>query len=166
MGGGDVKDMVPKAIGGDVGMDAVINSNLFVNAAVWRLDLSQEFIYVGDEGIVEAGGRTLRYGFNLSMRYQLNNWVMMDVDVNVSKPRQKDLPEGSNYIPLAPTKTSAGGVALRLSNTFRASLRYRAVADRAANEENTVRAEGYCLLDGVVSYVRDRFAQVIFSIHQ
>jgi hypothetical protein len=157
IGGGNVKDMVPKAVGVDVGIDAVIHSNLFLNAAVWRLDLNQEFIYVGDEGIVEAGGRTLRNGLDLSMRYQLNNRVMLDVDVNVSKARQKDLPEGNNYIPLAPTKTSAGGVALRLSNTLRASLRYRAVADRAANEDNTIRAEGYCLLDAVVSYVGRRF---------
>ncbi|HZG01797.1 MAG TPA: TonB-dependent receptor, partial [Chitinophagales bacterium] len=38
-----------------------------------------------------------------------------------------------------------------------ASLRYRFIDSRPANETNSVTAKGYFLIDGVVNYVRPRF---------
>lgn len=144
--------VLPYAYGADIGADFKIGKNLLVNAAAWMLDLDQEFVYVGDEGVVEPSGRTRRRGIDLSLRYQALPWMYFDADINVTDPRSKDEPEGSHYIPLAPKFTSIGGISFRPGNRFSGSLRYRYMADRPANEENSVIAEGYWILDAVLKY--------------
>ena len=70
----------------------------------------QEFVYVGDEGVVEPSGKTRRAGFDLSLRYEILPWLFIDGDLNLTNPRAKEEPEGQDYIPLAPTVSSIGGL--------------------------------------------------------
>ncbi len=151
------QQILPKAYGVDVGAVFKPVPRLLVNVALWRLDLDQEFVYVGDEGIVEPSGRTRRYGADLSVRYQLRKWLFADADVNLTRPRALGEEKGSDYIPLAPTLTAIGGLSYRLGNGLNGSLRYRYLADRPANEDNSVVAQGYLLLDAVVNYTRPRY---------
>ncbi len=44
---------------------------MIVNSAVWYLYRAQEFVYVGDEAVVEPSGKTQRKGFDFGFRYQL-----------------------------------------------------------------------------------------------
>lgn len=151
------EQILPKAYGTDLGIFAKVFPNLLVNAALWQLKLDQEFVYVGDEAVVEQGGRTQRYGVDLSLRYQPTDWLYFDVDGNYSHGRSIDDPEGSNFIPLAPTFTSIGGVTASSKKGFSGALRYRFVDDRPANENNTVTARGYFLMDATMSYKRPAF---------
>ena len=146
------REILPKATGADLGVTFKPASRLFVNAALWFLDLEQELVYVGDEGIVEPSGKTRRYGLDVSARYQFTNNLFADADVNLAKPRARNTEAGAYYIPLAPTSTSTGGFTYQTLNRFRGSLRYRYVADRAANEDYSLTADGYFLLDAVAAY--------------
>jgi outer membrane receptor protein involved in Fe transport len=128
-----------------------------VNAALWALHLQDELVYVGDEAIVESAGRTRRYGADLSVRYQLTRSLFADVDLNYNHGRLVGAAEGENFIPLAPRFTSVGGLTLKTPQGFGASLRYRNIDSRPANEDNSIRARGYFLLDGVLSYTQPRF---------
>src|SRR5690606_15055481 len=56
------RDILPAAYGADLGVYWKPGRGLLAHAAVWGLRLDQEFVYVGDEGIVEPGGRTRRHG--------------------------------------------------------------------------------------------------------
>lgn len=150
-------DILPYAFGLDIGGNIKLGENLMMNTALWVLDLQQEFVYVGDEGIVEPGGKTRRKGIDLSFRYQPLPWFYLDTDVNVTDPTARDAAKGEDYIPLAPTFTSIGGVSCKLKSGFNASIRYRYLGDRAANEDNSVVAEGYFLLDAVLKYTRKKF---------
>lgn len=60
--------------------------------------------------------------------------------------------EENKYVPLAPTLTSTGGVTYK-SKRFSASVRYRYMGDRPANESNTVTAYGYNVIDFGMSYL-------------
>jgi len=42
-------------------------------------------------------------------------------------------------------------------NGLHASLRYRHISDRPANEDNSVQAKGYFLVDGAITYTRPAF---------
>ena len=128
-----------------------------LNVALWRLDLEQEFVYVGDEGIVEPSGRTKREGIDFSLRYEISPWLFADTDLNFTRPRSKDEPEGNNYIPLAPTFTTIGGLTFIFKNGLNGSLRYRYLSDRAANEDKSVIADGYALADATLNYSRTKF---------
>ena len=165
----DGTDILPRAYGVDLGMNSKITDKLLVHAALWRLDLDQEFVYVGDEGVVEPSGKTQREGLDLSLRYQILDWLFVDGDLNLTKPRAKDEPEGENYIPLAPTLSSIGGLSFRMKNGFNGSLRYRYLGDRAANEDKSVVAHGYVLADALVNYTQSKFeiglsAENIFNV--
>ncbi|MCE7993762.1 MAG: TonB-dependent receptor [Roseivirga sp.] len=146
------RQILPKGFGVDIGTYWKPSENLFVNLALWQLDLEQEFIYVGDEGIVEAGGRTHRAGIDLNLRYQLNSRLYADMDLNLTKARLTQASEGANYIPLAPNFTSIGGLNFEGKKGLTGSLRYRFLGDRAANEDNTLTASGYFLIDARLNY--------------
>jgi len=148
------KETLPRAYGIDVGADIKVTPVLIVHTALWRLDLDQEFVYVGDEAVVEPSGKTTREGVDVSVRYQLTSWLFADADLNVTRPRAKGVSEGEDHIPLAPTITSIGGLSVRRQQGLNGSLRYRYLGDRAANETNTVVATGYFIADAIVNYSR------------
>ncbi|WP_094123013.1 TonB-dependent receptor [Hymenobacter lapidarius] len=148
---------LPRAIGYEAGSTFKPLPGVVVNAALWALHLEDELVYVGDEAVVESAGRTRRYGADLSVRYQLTRALFADVDLNYNHGRLVGVAEGQNFIPLAPRFTSVGGLTLKNPQGFSASLRYRHLDSRAANEDNSIRARGYFLFDGVVSYTQSRF---------
>lgn len=152
------KEILPKAYGIDIGADIKLFPNLFVHTALWQLDLDQEFVYVGDEGVIEPSGKTIRQGIDLSVRYQFNSWIFADVDMNFTKPRSKEEVEGENYIPLAPLATSVGGLSFQRKNGFNGSLRYRYMGDRPAIEDNSVVAKGYFIADAILNYTEPGYS--------
>ncbi|TDE10465.1 TonB-dependent receptor [Dyadobacter psychrotolerans] len=151
------KDILPAAYGSDLGVNWKPIPKLYINAAAWYLWLKQEFVYVGDEGVVEPSGRTVRKGIDLTIRYQLANNLFFDTDLNVTKPRSIDEENGNDYIPLAPVFSSTGGFTYRKSNGWNGSLRYRYLGDRPANEDNSIVAKGYFIADALVNYTKSRY---------
>ena len=143
--------ILPAAYGADLGGIFRPTRRLFLNAALWYLYLEQEFVYVGDAGIVEPSGETRRTGIDLGLRYQINDWLFADADVNYALARSIGEPEGANYIPLAPDLTSTGGLNV-LDDRISGGVRYRFVKDRPANEDNSIVADGYFLIDANVNY--------------
>ena len=138
---------IPAAYGTDLGLIWKPLPKLILNTAIWYLFLEQEFVYVGDAGIVEPSGKTQRVGFDLSLRFQATTWLFLDADLNYANARAIDEPEGNNYIPLAPPLTSTAGLSMRLPNGFYGGIRMRYIADRPANEDNSIIAKGYFVTD-------------------
>lgn len=150
-------EVLPAAWGADVGTVLKPAKNLFINTALWCLWLEQEFIYVGDEGVVEPSGRSRRVGIDVSARYQPMRWLYMDVDLALSKPRSIDSPKGEDYLPLAPLFTSVGGITLKTKPGINGSLRYRYMADRPANEDYSTTAKGYFVTDALINYTSRKY---------
>ena len=149
--------ILPAAYGSDLGTVLKPAKNLLLNAAVWYLWLDQEFVYVGDEGVVEPSGKSRRYGADLSLRYQPMPWLYADLDVNYSHARSVGKPKGSDYLPLAPHFTSIGGITVKTKPGINASLRYRYMDDRPANEDNSTVAKGYFVTDAFASYLKKKY---------
>lgn len=149
---GGVPAQLPRVLGADMGMVYKPGRQVLLKAAFWWLDAEQEFVYVGDEGVVEPSGSARRVGFDLSARARLLPWLFADMDLNLARPRYRTARKGADYVPLAPTVTSAGGLTLKPTRGLSGSLRYRYLADRAADEKNSQRALGYLLADAVLSY--------------
>lgn len=150
-------EILPAAWGADIGTVMKPFQNLLINAAVWYLKLDQEFVYVGDEGIVEPSGRSLRYGIDFSARYEPARWLIIDADLNYARPRSIDEPKGNDHIPLAPIFTATGGISFKNKNGLQLSIRNRYMADRPANEDNSTIAEGYLVHDLFINFPRNRF---------
>ncbi|WP_163409393.1 TonB-dependent receptor [Flavobacterium ajazii] len=155
------KEILPTAIGTDLGTIWKPFPRLLINSALWYLYLQQEFVYVGDAGVVEPSGKTKRAGFDLGIRYQLNDYFFFNLDANYTYARSIDDPKGQNYIPLAPDFTSTGGLSFQNWKGFSGGLRYRYMKDRPANEDNSIVAKGYFITDFNVNYT---FKKVILGI--
>lgn len=158
------QQILPPAYGTDLGVNWKPFSKLFVNAAAWYLWLDQEFVYVGDEGVIEPSGKSRRQGIDVTMRYQITKQLFADFDMNFTKPRSLEAEKGENHIPLAPTFTSIGGFTYYAKNGLNGSLRYRYMGDRPANEDNSIIAKGYFLTDMQVNYTKSRY-NIGFSVN-
>jgi hypothetical protein len=148
---GAADEVLPRAAGVDIGAQWKPFPKLFLQTSLWTLALEQELVYVGDEGIVEPSGKTDRKGIELSLRYQLSSSFYADADLNYTIARNRFSGDNARYIPLAPSLTTVGGILFKNKN-LNASLRYRYLADRPANEDYSLTAEGYLLLDATTSY--------------
>ncbi|TDE44449.1 TonB-dependent receptor [Flavobacterium rhamnosiphilum] len=155
------KQILPTAIGTDIGTIWKPFPKLIVNAALWYLFLEQEFVYVGDAGIIEPSGKSKRMGAELGLRYQLNDWLYFDADANYTYARSSDEPKGQDYIPLAPDFTTTGGLSFQKVNGFSGGIRYRYLKNRPANEDNSIVAKGYFISDLNVNY---QYKNVNFGI--
>ncbi|NAS13240.1 TonB-dependent receptor [Poritiphilus flavus] len=146
------EDILPGAFGADLGAIVKPTDRLVINAALWALYLQQEFVYVGDAGIVEPSGKTRRVGADFGLRYQLTDWLYFNGDINYTYARSTEEADGEDFIPLAPDLTSAGGFAVRDLGNFSGGINYRYIKDRPANEDNSIVAEGYFVTDLNLNY--------------
>ncbi len=153
----DGKEILPPAYGADLGIILKPNKNLLLNIAAWYLHLNQEFVYVGDDGIIEPSGKTRRQGIDIIGRYQFNQYIYANVNVNMTRSRAIGESKGEDYIPLAPSFTSTGGVFYKKKIGLNGGLSYRLIKNRPANEDNSIVAKGYCMLDGALNFTRPKY---------
>lgn len=153
----DGKEILPAAVGSDIGIVLKPGNHLYINIAAWYLHLEQEFVYVGDAGIVEPSGATRRQGLDLLLRYQFNKKLFANVNLNYTHARAAGEAKGENYIPLAPDLTSTGALFYKASNGFNGGLSYRYIKNRPANEDNSIIAKGYFLLDVALNYTKAKY---------
>ena len=146
------QEILPAAYGVDLGTIWKPIPRLWTSATLWYLFLEQEFVYVGDAGVVEPSGKTERKGIDIGLRYQFTDHLFFDADFNYTDAQATEESEGENYIPLAPEITTAGGLTYKHPGGFSTGLRMRYLKDRPANETNSIVAEGYFITDANVSY--------------
>ncbi len=151
------KEILPAAYGADFGVILKPTKNLFINVAAWYLFLDQEFVYVGDDGNIEPSGKTQRQGVDVIARYQFTKNLFANANINFTKPRAIGQQKGEDYIPLAPTTTSTGGLFYKAKEGFNGGLTYRYIKSRPANEDNTITAKGYFLLDAAVNFTKPKY---------
>ncbi len=149
-------ETIPAAYGADFGLNWKPVPRLYINAAVWYLFLSQEFVYT-DDGDIAPGGKTKRKGIDLSARYQLAKWLFADLNLNFAKPRFADSSKNTGYLALAPTFTSTGGLDFKLTNGINGGLSYRYMHNRPGNNTNTLTADGYFVTDIKINYSKKRY---------
>jgi outer membrane receptor protein involved in Fe transport len=71
--------------------------------------------------------------------------------MTLSRGRFRDLPDGQNFIPLAPNRTLVASAVAHFG-LFSAALRLRSLDDRPAVEDNATVAKGYSIFDLSTSY--------------
>lgn len=143
---------MPRAYGAETGFRTELFKRLNLGLAIWYMYLDKEFIYVGDGGYSELNNPTQRLGLDFEGRLKITRWLWTDADVTLSQGRINGLPKGSNYIPLAPNFTLTGGITMANYRGFDVSLRTIHIGSRPANEDNTVTALGYTLVNLGTAY--------------
>ena len=150
------REILPASYGADLGFLWKPLPFLMLNVAGWFLHMDQEFVYVGDEAVVEPSGRTRRLGADIGARFQLNDRLYLQADYTYSHARSIDDPSGENFVPLAPVHTFVAGINYDWQG-FSAGLKGRFLGDRPANEDYSITAKGYFVADLNASYTYKRF---------
>lgn len=153
----DGQDILPAAYGLDLGTNYKPVQNVYINIAAWYLFLEQEFVYVGDEAVVEPSGKTQRIGADFTVRWNISSWLFADFDITYAQGRSIEDEEGQNFIPLAPDLTSTGGLNFKTDIGLNGSLRYRYIKDRPANEDNSIVALGYMVVDARINFTQKSY---------
>jgi len=162
---GNGATLLTKALGYEAGARTrQLDGRLDLAAAVWLLDSDGELVFAGDAGTQETGGGSFvnagpsqRWGVDFESRYQLTRWLAADYDLAFADPRLAN----GGAVPLAPTLLMNGGLTAELLPGLEVSLRSRYLGDRPANEDRTLIARGYFLLDLIARY---RWRNVELSI--
>jgi hypothetical protein len=155
------KEILPSVYGSDIGAVWKPIPKIIINSALWYLFSEQEFVYVGDGAVVEPSGKSRRLGVDFSMIYHPKNWLSFNADINYAHVRSVDNPDGKNYIPLAPDFTISSGISVNHPKGFFSSARLLHINDRPANEDNSIVAEGYSVVDFNVGY---KWKKMVFGI--
>jgi outer membrane receptor protein involved in Fe transport len=167
--------ILPAAYGVDFGINWKPASRIFINTALWYLYLQQEFTFGQDlidqpGGPVQPSGKTTRAGVDFSVRYQLNDWLFANMNIDLARPRFIDSAAGHDYLPLAPTLTSTAGLDFRTKTGWNGGLSYRYLHNRAANSTYTLTALGYFVTDLTVNYTQPKYelglaVENLFNVH-
>jgi outer membrane receptor protein involved in Fe transport len=150
-----------RAIGYEIGSrTSQLDGRLDAAAALWLVDLDSEIVFCGDCGFVETEGEgtgssfaespsTRRWGVDFETRYRLTRWLYADYDLSFADPRYE---ETGLAVPIAPTLFMNGGLTAEFESGFSAAFRVRYLDDRPGNEDRTIPARGYLILDLLGKY--------------
>lgn len=153
---------LPKATAGEIGIKTKVLNKLHLSFSGWYLYLNKEYVYSGDGGTTELSNPTERKGIDLEGRLPIYSWLWADVDLSYAKGAIKNLPEGQNHIPLAPTFFATGGISVIRDQGLSAAIRFQHLNNRPANEDNSVVALGHTLINACLSY---KYHQTTFAIN-
>jgi outer membrane receptor protein involved in Fe transport len=161
----ELSTLLPGAYGADFGFNGSCQK-IDWQVAFWGLLMDQEFVYVGDAGIVEARGASSRKGIELSIRQEIFKTLNWSFSANTTKPRFIDAPLGENYIPLAPILTSVFNINWESQNGIFSQLEVRHISDRPATEDFSIVAEGYTIINSSlgINHSRLSYGLQIFNL--
>ena len=147
---------LPLALSSEIGTLFSVKK-MVVSVALWEMEMANELVYVGDDGTTENRGTTRRFGVDFSLRAPITKWLFADADVNWARSRFtvalfQSEKTSDFYVPLAPILTTTGGLSTKFKMRIEASLRYRYMMARPANEDNSVSTRPYTVLDAMIAY--------------
>lgn len=140
------------ADGYEAGARLRLLDRLDIAAAVFRLDLQSETVWVGDEGTTEARGPTRRIGAELEARVKLAKWIFADADATFTRATFVQNAGNANAVALAPTRTFSAGLGFKHPRGTFGSLRVRSIAARPATEDRALTAEGWTVFDASLGH--------------
>ncbi|HEU4582290.1 MAG TPA: TonB-dependent receptor plug domain-containing protein [Polyangiaceae bacterium] len=155
-----------RAIGEELGARARLWRRWDIAAALWRLDLDNETVWVGDEGTTEVGDPTRRQGLEIETRYELTPWLAADLDLTFTESDLRENAGNGNGLALAPKQTWAGGLSARHEigpGVGRAGLRFYGIGDRPASDDGLIVAPGFTQFDAHVGY-RQRWFDIALDV--
>ena len=155
-----------RAVGEELGARARLFGRWDLSAALWRLHLDNETVWIGDEGTTEVGDATDRKGIELDTRFEITRWLAADLDLTFTQSRFSVGNANDSGLALAPKQTWAGGLSARRPlgpGIARAGLRFFGIGDRPASDDGVLVAQGFTEVDLALGF-RHRWFDLALGI--
>ncbi|WP_292783030.1 TonB-dependent receptor [Methylophilus sp. UBA6697] len=138
--------------GSEIGVRSEWVPGLQSSLAIWQLDMDSELLFVGDAGETEPSRASRRYGVEWNNHYVVNDWLLLDMDIALSKARFRDHDPAGQYIPGAINKVASLGATVTNWGNWFGSMQLRYFGPRALIEDNSVRSNATFLTYARIGY--------------
>ena len=135
-----------RGIGGEVGVRFSPDKRIKTSLDVWYLYLQSELVWSGDNGGTEPSDPSRRYGVDFDITFDPTAWLSFDANIAVGRASLIAAQGTPTTLVLAPRLLGGAGIALHRKQDY-VSLRLRGIGDRPANDDGSLIAEGWALLD-------------------
>lgn len=125
-----------KAKGSEIGMRTQPLPGWSSSLSLWRMALESELVFVGDAGVTEARGASVRHGVEWANHITPNSWLIIDGDLAWSKARFKEpvAGNGGTHVPNAIPLTASLGITADHGGPWFGGLRMRYLGAYALEE--------------------------------
>ncbi len=138
--------------GSEIGMRSEWLPGLQSSLALWQLEMDSELVFVGDAGETTPSRASRRVGVEWNNHYRLNDWLLLDLDIALSKARfTQPAPEG-NAIPGAIRQVASLGATITQWGDWFGSLQLRYFGPRPLVEDDSIRSQSTLLTYARVGY--------------
>jgi hypothetical protein len=164
---GNPAEKVPalvKTKGEEIGVRTEMVPHLQSSLSLWRLELASELVFVGDAGTTEASRPSLRRGIEWSNRYIPHNWLLVDLDLSVSRAQFRDGNPVGNTIPGAIDRVASLGVSVKDYGRWSGTVHARYFGPRPLVEDNSVRSQSSTIFSARTSYKVDARTSINFDV--
>lgn len=159
-------DLFAKAKGSEIGMRTKPLSGWSSSLSFWRMELGSELVFVGDEGVTEARGASVRHGVEWSNYITPNDWLIIDGDIAWSKARFKEPVDGNGgtYVPNAIPLTASLGITADNGGKWFGGLRMRYLGAYALEETGQEKSSPFWTTNLKLGYRIEPKMQLSFDV--
>ena len=148
-----VDPLVP-ARTGEIGVGAFVADRLNVSAALWRVDLDSELLFIGDAGNTEASRPSTRYGIEVPLYYRPTDRVTLDLEVALTESHFTEADPAGDEIPSSIDRVLAAGITFEQPRGFYGSARLRYFGPRPLIEDGSVESGSSVILNAGLGWRR------------
>lgn len=148
-------DPLVRSKGAEVGLRTQIIPNLESSLSVWQLKLDSELLFVGDAGTTEPSRPSRRTGVEWTNHYRPKSWLLLDLDLSVSRTRFTDEDPAGDYIPGSLERVASFGMTVDSIGPWFGMLQFRYFGARPLIEDNSVRSQATQITNLRVGYKLD-----------
>ncbi len=166
-GSGAAATQVPalaKTKGAEAGVRTEVVPYLQSSLSLWRLQLASELVFAGDAGTTQASRPSLRRGVEWSNRYVPHNWLLVDLDLSVSRAQFTDGDPAGSTIPGAIDRVASLGVSVKDLGPWSGTLHTRYFGPRPLIEDNSVRSRSTINTAARAAYKVDAKTTLSFDV--
>ena len=153
--------------GAELGLRVEPVSGLQSSVALWRLDLKSELVFVGDAGETQASRASTRRGLEWNNHYVVNRWLLLDLDVALSRARFTQPDPAGDRVPGALERALSFGATIVDRGPWSGNFQMRYLGARPLIEDNSERSGPTILANGRIGYKatqRVRLAVDMFNL--
>jgi hypothetical protein len=138
----------------ELGFRTFVDRKLSVSAALWRLDLDSELLFVGDAGSTEASRPSRRYGVEVPVYYRPTERLTLDFEAALTHSEFTARDPAGDEIPGSIDQVWAAGVTLQNPSGFYASARLRYFGPRALTEDGGIESDSSTVVNLALGWKR------------
>jgi outer membrane receptor protein involved in Fe transport len=144
----DTVDPLVRSRGAEIGGRTFLTDRLNLSIALWYLELDSELLFVGDAGNTEALGPSERYGIEIPIYYQTENWKF-DIELAFT---HSEFSETGEKIPGALDRVIAAGAYFDYPSGWYGAARVRHFGERPLIEDGSAKSDPTTLVNAMLGY--------------